>query len=78
MWMLSATSKTCGILCEMSTMGMPRALTSRIKSSTLPDSLTPSAAVGLVHDDDFAGEASSARYSDALPLTAKKAIRWLG
>ena len=46
MWMRSATSKTCGMLWLISTIGTPRLRTSRIRSSTRPDSLTPSAAVG--------------------------------
>ena len=46
MWMRSATSKTCGMLWLISTIGRPRCFTSSISSSTLRDSLTPSAAVG--------------------------------
>jgi hypothetical protein len=45
-WTRSATSKTCGMLWLMSTMGVPRARTSRMSSSTLRLSLTPRAAVG--------------------------------
>ena len=46
MWMRSATSKTCGMLWLMSTIGMPRARTSWMRSSTRRDSRTPRAAVG--------------------------------
>ena len=45
-WMRSATSNTCGMLCEIRMIGTPRARTSWISSSTLRLSLTPSAAVG--------------------------------
>ena len=46
MWMRSATSKTCGMLWLISTIGTPRLRTSRMRSRTRSDSLTPSAAVG--------------------------------
>src|ERR1700737_2933287 len=42
----SAISNTCGMLWLIRTTGVPRARTVRIKSSTIPDSRTPSAAVG--------------------------------
>ncbi len=45
-WMRSATSNTCGMLCEISTTASPRSRTRRISSSTMPPSLTPRAAVG--------------------------------
>ena len=45
-WIRSATSNTCGMLCEIRMIGTPRDFTSRISSSTRRDSLTPSAAVG--------------------------------
>ena len=46
MWIRSAMSKTWGMLCEMSTTGSPRLLIRRMRSRTIPDSRTPSAAVG--------------------------------
>jgi len=46
MWMRSATSNACGVLCDMRMIGSPRFFTSRMSSITRRDSLTPSAAVG--------------------------------
>src|SRR6266496_3753900 len=46
MWTRSATSNTCGMLWLIRMTGRPRSRTLRIRSSTMWDSLTPSAAVG--------------------------------
>jgi hypothetical protein len=46
MWMRSATSNTCGMLWLIRITGRPFSRTRWISSSTLADSLTPSAAVG--------------------------------
>ena len=46
MWMRSAISNTCGMLWLIRITGSPLSRTRLISSSTWPDSLTPSAAVG--------------------------------
>jgi hypothetical protein len=74
MWMRSATSKTCGMLCEISTMGMPRARTSWISSSTRRLSLTPSAAVGSSMITNLGPEGGGARHRHALALAARQGL----
>ena len=73
-WMRSATSNTCGILCEIRMIGRPRFFTSRISSSTRRDSLTPSAAVGSSMMTTRARERRRARHRDALALAARKRL----
>ncbi len=68
--MRSATSKTCGMLWLIRMIGRPRFFTSSISSSTLRDSLTPSAAVGSSMMIDPAAEGGGARHRDALALAA--------
>ena len=53
-------------------IGIPRDLTSRIRSRTRRPSLTPSAAVGLVKDHDIGSERGGAGHGNALSLTARK------
>src|SRR5438132_5097448 len=46
MWMRSDTSNTCGMLWLIRMTGSPRSRIRRMRSRTIRDSLTPSAAVG--------------------------------
>ena len=70
MWMRSATSKTCGMLWLIRTIGRPRFFTSSISSSTLRDSLTPSAAVGSSMMMTRLPKAAARAHRHALALAA--------
>src|SRR5690349_7346990 len=58
-WMRSATSNTCGMLCEMRITGIPRSRRFRMSSSTWLDSRTPSAAVGSSSTTTFEPKAAA-------------------
>ena len=70
MWMRSATSKTCGMLCEMSTIGRPRALHVEDQLEHAARFLDAERRRRLVHDDDLGAEGGGARHRHALALAA--------
>ena len=75
--MRSATSKTCGMLCEISTIGRPRERTSRISSSTRAAFLDAERRRRLVEDDDLRAEGRGARHRHALALAAGQRLHRL-
>ena len=77
MWMRSATSKTCGMLWLMRTIGRPRFFDVEDELQHPPRLLDAERRRRLVHDDDAAAEGRGARDRDALALAARERLHRL-
>ena len=74
MWMRSATSNTCGMLCEMRMIGKPALLDVEDEFEHAARFFHAERRRRLVHDDDAAREGGRARHGDALALAARQRL----